>query len=102
MLLLNQTKLSYRKTQSPAREDEDCEEKRWKKYLSLMDRDASYSDWLLGAQEKPTEGIVREYLGQGERSVSHIAGTADGGRKLQYVRLHKLLKLWWWKLRQRT
>ena len=62
-LLLDQTKLSYRRTQSPAREDEDCEEKRWKKYLSLMDRNSSHRDWLLGPQEKMAEGIVREYLG---------------------------------------
>lgn len=65
-------------------------------------RSVNKKDWLLGPQEKLTEGIVRDYLGQSERSVSHIAGTADGGRKLQYVRLHKLLKLWWWKLWQRT
>lgn len=86
----------------PTREDEDCEEKRWKKCLSLMDRDCSYRAWLLGPQEKPSEGIVREYVGQREGSVSHIAGTADGGGKLQYVRLHKPLQLCWWKLWQRT
>lgn len=48
----------------------------------------------MGPQEKPTEGIVREYSGQSERSGSHKAGSADGGRKLQYVRLHKLLQHW--------
>lgn len=51
-----------------------------------MDRDSSYTTWLLGPQEKLTEGIVGEYLGQSERSVSYTAGTAAGGRKLQRVR----------------
>lgn len=93
-MLLNQSKLDYRETQSPACEDKDCEEKKTLKYLCLMDRDCRYQECLLDPWEKLTEGIVKEYLGQRERSVSHIAGTADGGRKLQYVRLHKLLKLW--------
>lgn len=50
-----------------------------------MDRDSSYRAWLLGPQEKLTEGIVGEYLGQSERSVPYTGGTAAGGRKLQYV-----------------
>lgn len=51
----------------------------------------SYRAWLLSPQEALAEGIVGEYLGQTEGSVSHTGGPVDGGRKVQQLRLLSLV-----------
>lgn len=101
-MVVDSNQAQLQEDSTPAREDADCEERRCKKHLALLDRGSSYRHWLLGSQEKAPEGFVREYLGLSARSVSHLAGAADGGRKLQCVRLQQLLKLGCWKLWQRT